>query len=1646
MKRNILLAVAIIGAFFFASWFGYTFYEKDSSSQRSSTPAVINAKNQTTPPSSRSTSSTDQVIQERQAEYAKTLRYLGWETDTSGTTPKACFNFSQRLKAGSETALRDYIVTQPKIPVNVSLNGSQLCVTGFGFEKDYSLTLREGLPSAEEDVKLTAAQTVEISFGDKPGFVGFAGQGIILPRSNAQGLAIETVNVDELDIVVYRVTDRILSQLSPEEGQASMEGQYSYDYAANGKRVKVWGDKIAVEKKRNEKVTTVLPMKDIIGELDPGAFVVTARDTANKDRPANAYRWIMSTDMALASYRGKDGLTVSVRSIETAKLQRGVKLALIASNNDILSEQTTDASGRVKFDAPMIKGIGASSPKMVMAYGKENDYAILDLQRSPLDVSDFEVGGRYLSGEIDAYGFAERGVYRPGETAHLTVMLRDAQVHAIKDRAVTLKVQKPNKAVVFTKRFESAPKGGVLTWDYEVPASAPRGIWTVLMAAEGSGGLGKIEFSVEDFVPQKLRLGIDVDPVPIRAGEIRDVVLDAQFLYGAPGGALEGEAEARLELDPKPFKDYADYRFGPTSQGFRERLIDMGGGITDADGKLSLALDFKNNSVKAGYPLRVQIRGGVAEPGGRYVRDSVRMPVRTEDSYIGIKPDFLYGYASSKKPVSLDIVKLSYTGETLSGDVSWRLVEEDYDWYWYRERSKWRYRRDVRDVDVVKGDLNITAGEPFRWTQRLPRGRYRLDLEAADGTIAEYRFGVGWGSGSRGSDAPDKITMGAPERPMNPGDNFTLAINAPYAGQGDLVIANSELRLIQSITLEEGESEITLPFDESWGDGVYAMLTLYTPRDKAGQPVPRRAVGVSYVGLDRSKQSLDVTINKPEVIRPRKEHIFTVNVDNAPRGESVWVNFAAVDEGILQLTKFKSPDAPAHFFAKKALGVTLRDDYARILDPNLGQPVNVRTGGDSLGGEGLTVVPTRTVSLFEGMVIVKNGQAEIPLDIPDFNGELRLMATAWSETAIGSASEPVKVRDKVPAIVGLPRFLAPGDKALATVSLDNVEGRPGTYAAKLSSDSIIKSGGKTSFKLAVGQREQDKLDIRATDVGTDVLTLDVSGPGRYAVQSTFPIQVRAPYMDETVSTTKSLAAGETLILTKALISQYLPKSAEITVSASQLAGIDPARYIKSLRKYPYGCTEQTVSAAMPMLYVEDLGGFSDMADTKRRREIQKSVNSLVSRQSLDGAFGLWRTGDRYASPWLGIYATDFLQRADEQGAYVSEDVMTRAYKAAREISQMPRYSSLRYNFDYGWRRNNEKWRMAYQAQGASYAHYVLAKGGKGDLSAMRYHFDNHRKKMRSPIGYAYLGKALFLMGDKSRAVQAFEEGIAIKDYDNIYDYYQSPLRDTAGFVALGAEHLDENMLSSLVEDLRTRVGAEEYANTNQKAHVILALKALLATSSEPSVTVKGMTLKGPDKRPSADLLAADLNSRPTLKNTGDKQVWVTTTINGFPKENPEPKATAFTIAKTLYRMDGSKFEGGDIKQGERLIVKLHYTSKIQAARMVVIADMLPAGFEIETILGPKDALLQNGKKGVYDWLGKIAEFDITEARDDRFIASKRHQRWYKYDKGENAAYIVRAVTPGEFAMPGALIEDMYRAQDLARTAIGKITISSDNAL
>jgi len=294
-----------------------------------------------------------------------------------------------------------------------------------------------------------------------------------------------------------------------------------------------------------------------------------------------------------------------------------------------------------------------------------------------------------------------------------------------------------------------------------------------------------------------------------------------------------------------------------------------------------------------------------------------------------------------------------------------------------------------------------------------------LDIKTDTGETASYRFGVGWSNwGDSDTDAPDRILVGATNLPTKPGGKMTLNLKAPYAGKGDIVIADHKVRSIRSIEIPEGASSVSIPYDPEWGHDVYAMVTLYTSLNRKKRQGVKRAVGLTHIGLDRSPQTLSVGFDIPERVSPRETLEIPVELTGTANLKKAWVSLAAVDEGILALTNFGSPDAPAAFFAKKAFALDIHDDYSRMLNPYLAKGPT-RSGGDSIGGAGLSVVPTKTVALYEGPVSLRNGKATIILDLPDFNGELRIMATAWTKDAIGSASQSIKVRDAVPANLAL---------------------------------------------------------------------------------------------------------------------------------------------------------------------------------------------------------------------------------------------------------------------------------------------------------------------------------------------------------------------------------------------------------------------------------------------------------------------------------------------------------------------------------------------------------------------------------------------------------------------------------------------------
>ena len=921
---------------------------------------------------------------------------------------------------------------------------------------------------------------------------------------------------------------------------------------------------------------------------------------------------------------------------------------------------------------------------------------------------------------------------------------------------------------------------------------------------------------------------------------------------------------------------------------------------------------------------------------------------------------------------------------------------------------------------------------------RLREGSYRLIVKhEASGAETTHRFGVGWGGPAEDDATPDMVTVVAPENPVRPGARARVQIRPPYAGEAQIVVATDRVIETRTVRVSAEGTTIDLPVNTEWGAGAYVLVTVMTPRDPVNLPVPRRAVGVAYVPVDLGGRTLEVVAGVGlENVRPRTHIDVSVQVRNVPNGERVRVAIAMVDEGILNITKYDSPNPVDYFFGRRALGVEIRDDYGRLLNPNLGAPA--RQGGDSLGGEGLTVVPTRTVSLFSDIVEVRGGRATIPIDVPDFNGTLRLMAVAWSQSALGQDSEQIIVRDPVVAELILPRFLAPGDSAQGALNIDNVEGPNGAYIVTIAgSDNARIQAAPRRFQLNRGQRQSALIPVGGGPLGIGRITLRLEGPqGFTAVERTYDIQSRAPFLPITVLQTAPQATGASWRAPVDALASFQP-SAQALISFSNLAGIDAAPLLDELYRYPYGCSEQLTSVAMPLLYYNTLASEADRArDPRITRRVQEAATQLLDRQGPDGAFGLWSSGDGHASPWLGAYVTDFLSRAQRAGFAVPRQPLNQAYEALRRVARLNDFGSVRYEFEvYRWPGSNDTTELM-RSRAAAYALYVLAKAGRADIGQVRYFHDARLGNEPSPLARAHIGAALAHMGDRARARNAFAAAERALGYRNVGDWYQTPLRDLSGVLALAAEAGETELVNRLRVRLERDAPDAPALMTQEQVQLLLAANALLERAGPVNVSLNGTQMA--ERRVMAD--ARRLATGLVFRNAARGPVWRTLQTSGAPREAPPSMQAGYTIDKRIFRMDGTSADLASIRQGDRVVVVISGQPEGARTYPTVLVDLLPAGLEIETLLGPQDGVggeQYDGSRrnGPFAWIGEISATQVAEARDDRFVASANLRGSYRY------AYIARAVTPGRYTLPAAQVEDMYRPGTMARTSTSTIVIA-----
>jgi len=1553
---------------------------------------------------------------------------------------EACFSFSDKLNETGNVRYDDYVKLTPATKPAVRVAGDRLCLGGLGFGRDYEVELLAGLPAADGKT-LAAAETVKVSLGERPPLVAFTGSGLILPRETTAGVPVTTVNVDMVRIKVLRVPDRIMARLAPEEFDEKRMRPWRVQEVLQDTGALVWEGTMPVKATQNETVTTAFPIREAVKPWKPGAYLVVAwnaadgtfDDNSSGDNNFNyryetASQWVVDSDIGLTVLTGSDGLHVFARSLATAQPMANASLTLIARNNEELGRVTTDAQGYVLFAPGLLRGAGGNTPVAVMAYGANNsDFNYLNLTRAGFDLSDRGVEGRAAPGATDAFVYLDRGIYRPGETVHVTAMLRDRTAVAL-DAPLTMIVRRSD-GVEYRRTTLANSNAGSVYFPVELSPSAKRGRWSVSAYVDPKAApIGTTEFSVEDFVPQRLKLTLAADKdKPLKIDDPVSVSVDGRFLYGAPAAELDGEAEMKIVADPLAFTSLPGFRFGLTGEKVKETIVPLTIGKTDAQGKTTAS--GKIEKIQAGtLPLKANISVSIFEPGGRATKDEISLPVRPRDSYVGMRPRF-DGYVQESAPAQFEIALVDNTGKRIARPgLKWELVREVHNYQWYRTGNTWRWEIYNRDVPATSGTVDVEADKLAVISQTQSWGRFRLTVtDPVTSSATSISYYSGWAS-SQVSETPDMVKVTADKQSYKQGETARVRIEAPFAGEATVVIAGDRIFERKLVQVAAEGTTVDIPVSSDWGSGAYALVSAFRPLAQKNDRAPVRAIGLVWLGLDVSHRVLAVEIGSPEKITPRRK--IEVPIKVAQAGNEAFVTLAAVDEGILQLTKFASPEPSKYYFGKRRLTVAIRDDYGRLLDGTADVVGQIRTGGDSAAGRGLEVVPTRTVALFSGIVKVDaQGQALIPLDIPDFTGELRLMAAAFDRNRVGQASKPMTVRDALVSDITLPRFLAPGDESRISLLLHNVEAAPGAYKVTLTSNGAVTLPQKIdqSIDMPAGKRQLFGWPIKGNEIGIGKVDLTITGPNGFSVTRDWQIQVRPAQAPQTVELVSAVKPGANFTVDSATLDTFVPGSAIVSVSMASVRGFDVPGLLTALDKYPFGCLEQTTSRALPLLYFGELAALSGVKQDKALPErIQEAVSRILDMQRPDGSFGMWGAGAYSADPWIQMFALDFLIQAKAKDFVVPDGSIARGLAWARgALSELG-------------------------PEARAYGFYILARAGQADVGQLRYFQDTEFRNIRNGLGRGHLAAALALVGEKARAVTAFEQSKQAVGTIIRGDYYGSALRDTAGLTAVSALAGQSDMLADLTTRLRRFDKASiENTSTQEKAWMLLAAHAMTQSASPLTLQVNGKPV-APKREPAMFYPEPNTLGKDPLviQNTTDREIWGTLSVRGIPKAMQPAVQRGMRVDRVFRKLDGTTADLTKVTQNDRLMVVLTGRSLDKDYHEVALLDLLPAGWEIEAIV----PYVQDGEQA-YSWLPKISFTRTREARDDRFFASftfgkptyfGTYRGNYYYEEEEKTdfavAYIVRAVTPGTYVLPPAQIEDMYRPGIIGRTAGGTVTV------
>ncbi len=1506
--------------------------------------------------------------------------------------------------------------------------------------------------------ELQSAYERTVQFNTTNPAVELLGSGVIMPTTGKVTFPFKAVNLRAVNLRIIRIFEDNVPQFLQDnqlDGNNSLTrvGRMVFDgsidlFSAEPLDYGVWNNfsidisnyvktepgaiyRVLIHFERSQslypcggKISEVQPLKrrqprfdDGTGYFNENYWYEGGYDWDEKDDPCSDsyYRYyqrgiaanIIASNIGLIAKESADNnYNVMVTDLNTTNPMAGIEVVAFNFQQQPIGRGKTNASGQVGIQT-------TSKPYLIKAAdGKHKGYLLVD-NGSALSVSLYEIGGNKITKGIKGFIYGERGVWRPGDTLHLSFMLEDKLNVLPASHPVLLELYDP-KGKLQTKVSNSRGVDGLYAFHATTKDDDPTGNWRAKIIVGNSTFFKSLK--IETIKPNRLRIDYDLPEVWPSHKSV-ETELSAEWLYGSPGSGLKARIQLQVENMKTRFKDYDGYQFDDRTKRFWGGDILESESTTNNTGLAQFYFDFVTPNSAPGM-LKMKFNTKVFEPGGDFSQDFISKKYSPYASYVGIKLDKGGNWITALNTEESNAVAIAAVNEKgigLSKDVEVELYKLNWNWWWEGNGSdELTQYINASSQNLIKTEtITIKDGKAIydlTFDQRT-WGRFLIkvkDLESGHSSshviYADY---PGWyDNDGSGAEAAAMLSIETTKKNYDVGEEMEVTIPSGGVGNVYVTIEKGDKILDQFwVKAEENTTRFTLEATKEMAPNIYVSATLIQPHAQDVNSLPIRMYGIAPVMVNDPSTHLKPTIEAPEEIRP--ESTFEVQVAEK-EGKPMAYSLAVVDEGLLSLTRFKTPDPWYRFYAKEALGIRTWDMYKYVMSAKTGKmtPLLAVGGDEALEyKEDVKANRFKPVVRYFGPFYLKPGEKQNhQVSIPNYIGAVRVMVVAGKDGAYGNIEKEIQVKQPLMVLTTLPRVLGPSERVRIPVNVIAMKDNIKNVEVKISSNDMVTMVGGNSKSLTFTKKGDQtcffEMDV-ARKLGVVKIRVDVSSGSETAFEE-IELLVRAPNPMISSSENKALAKGQTYSTDYLALGIKGSNDAQITVSKLPDLGLE--KHLKYLIRYPHGCIEQTTSSVFPQLFLGNLVALSPEMETKVRNNIQAGLNRLRSFQQSSGGLSYWPGSTRAPSLWGTNYAGHFIVEAKLKGY----DLPPGLYEQWVKFQKTEASDWIR-DTHGTWRRYGSDLVQAYRL-------YTLALSGNPDIGAMN-RLKNDSKL--SDISAWRLAAAYAIIGREDAARELAKGSVVIEPYREMSYSYGSHLRDMAMILETLTYLNDIDRASLVVKDLSNQL-KKGWHSTQTRAYAMLAIAKFIGNSSPESTYQFDITLNGKQTNVDTqspfyqfDISDSELaKGHFEIKNESTQTLFISFVQSGIPIELDQTAVRKDMEMQVTYEdMKGNTLDVSKIKQGQdfKAIVNVSNPGIRMIYKEIALNQIFPSGWQIV-----------NTRVGESDVSGFVP-FDFQDIRDDRVYTYFELQR--KEEK--RFEVLLNATFCGKYYLPGIFCAPMY---------------------